>query len=78
MLRRRLLRSRPIEVARLSKPDLVTLARRARDLHATLRGPQRDPGFDAFVEAAIARPTTPRDVLRGVIQRLESAWWATR
>lgn len=71
MLRRRLVKSRPIEVHRLAKADLERLAERARKAHASARGATKDPEFDAFVRETIARSTSPRALLRAVIGRLE-------
>jgi len=71
MLRRRLVKSRPIEVHRLTKADLELLAERARKAHASARGATKDPEFDAFVRQTIARSSSPRAVLRAVVGRLE-------
>ncbi len=71
MLRRRLAKSRPIEVQRLSKADLELLAERARKAHASARGATKDPELDAFVRQTLARSTSPRTLLRAVIGRLE-------
>lgn len=76
MLRRRLVKSRPIEVQRLTKADLVTLAGQARKAHASVRGTTRDPELDAFVKRELARSDSPRAILRAVIARLERLHFA--
>lgn len=76
MLRRRLVKSRPIEVQRLTKADLATLAAQAKKTHASVRGATRDPDFEAFVRAQIARSESPRALLRAVIARLERLHFA--
>jgi hypothetical protein len=77
MLRRRLVKSRPIEVQRLTKDDLETLAQQAKKAHASVRGATRDPEFDAFVKDEIARSKSPRAILRAVIGRLERLHFQT-
>ncbi len=76
MLRRRLVKSRPIEVQRLTKADLETLATQARKIHASVRGATRDPEFDEHVRREIGKSTSPRAVLRAVIARLERLHFA--
>lgn len=77
MLRRRLTKSRPIEVQRLGRADLETLAAQARKAHASVRGATKDPEHEAFVRAQIARDTSPRALLRAVIARLERLHFAS-
>jgi hypothetical protein len=71
MLRRRLVKARPIEVQRLTRDELTTLATQARKTHASVRGATRDPDLDTFVHEEIARSKSPRAILRAVIGRLE-------
>ncbi|HVY48414.1 MAG TPA: BREX system ATP-binding domain-containing protein, partial [Minicystis sp.] len=75
MLKRRLLRARPIEVTRLGKDDLVTLATQARALHEKVRGKVVDPGWDAWLRRAAQSAHGPRDLLRRATLRLERAAW---
>ena len=78
MLRRRLLRSRAIEVAKLGKEQLAELASRIKQLHRNARGAQRDPDWDRWLERAITGRPSPREVVRAVVTRLESLWWTGR
>ncbi len=76
MLRRRLVKSRPIEVQRLTRADLEALATQARKTHASVRGATKDPEFDAFVRREITRSASPRALLRSVVGRLERLHWS--
>ncbi len=76
MLRRRLLRARPIEVARLSKDGLTELATRVRAVHASARGAVRDAEWGEFVAGLVSHRPTPREVVRGAVTRLETLWWS--
>jgi hypothetical protein len=71
LLRRRLLRSRPLTVTRLGRDDLRTLAVRVRQLHRSVRGATKDPGWEDFLDRVIAAARTPREVLRQLVLRLE-------
>lgn len=71
MLRRRLLRARPIDVYRTTEDDLISLAGRTRRLHVAARGKIQDDGWDAFVALAANESGTPREFLRAVTLRLE-------
>jgi hypothetical protein len=75
MLRRRLLRARPIEVAKLGKPELAELAVRARDICVAARGATRDRDWDDFVERVVVGRPSARKVVRSVVARTESLWW---
>lgn len=75
MLRRRLLRARPMEVARLSKAELVELARRVRELHTSARGAVRDSAWDGWVDEIVTGRPTARAVVRAAARRLELLWW---
>jgi hypothetical protein len=75
MLRRRLLRAKPIEVAKLGKPELAELAERAREIVVGARGALRDPDWEHFVAQIVTGRPSARRVVRGVVTRLESLWW---
>lgn len=75
LLRRRLLRSRPIAVQRLSREELRTLAERARRLARDVRGRTHDPDGPAFVTWAVGDAHTPRELLRRVVGRTEELGW---
>ena len=77
MLRRRLVKARPIEVQRLTKDELESLAAQARKTHASVRGATRDPEFDTFVREEIARSRSPRAILRAVTARFERLHWSS-
>jgi hypothetical protein len=75
MLRRRLLRARPIPVTKLKRDDLQTLADQARKLAKEVRGKHVDRGIGAFLEQAVSDSETPRDLLRRVMLREERIAW---
>jgi hypothetical protein len=71
MLRRRLVKAKPLEVQRLTKAELAELAEQARKLYVSVRGRTPDPELDAFVKKEIAGGPSPRALLRRTIARLE-------
>lgn len=76
MLRRRLLRARPIPVAKLGKDDLATLAEQARRVARTVHGSRRaDPEWDAAAARFVKESSTPRALLRRVALREERLAW---
>lgn len=75
LLRRRLLRSRPILVQKLGRDDLRTLAEKARRLAREVRGKTTDPEGPAFVTWAVGEANTPRELLRRVVARTEELGW---
>jgi len=78
LLRRRLLRSRPITVNKLSREQLRDLAQRVKRLHAKVRGGTgRDPDWESFLDATIASASTPRELLRAVTLRCEERAFRT-
>ncbi|MBL9022082.1 MAG: DUF2791 family P-loop domain-containing protein [Myxococcales bacterium] len=78
MLRRRLLRAKPIEVAKLGKAHLAELAGRAREIGVAARGAVRDPDWDDFVEGVVSGRPSARRVVRAAVTRTESLWWLGR
>ena len=75
MLRRRLLKARPIPVTKLGKPELATLAEQARKLARDVRGRVKDPDWDEDVARALRESSTPRELLRAVAARAERLAW---
>ncbi|RYE91100.1 MAG: hypothetical protein EOO75_09240, partial [Myxococcales bacterium] len=75
MLQHRLTTLRPIEAPALTPGQRAVLADRVRLVHQRARGPVDDPGWDAHVEGLLARQTSPREVVRRVVDRLERRWW---
>jgi P-loop Domain of unknown function (DUF2791) len=75
MLRRRLLRARPIRVTKLGPSELETLARQARSVARDVRGKHVDPRIGAFLERAVKDSDTPRDLLRRIMLREEHIAW---
>jgi hypothetical protein len=71
MLRRRLLRARPLDVRKLDAAQRRELAERVRLLHQKVRGKANDPGWDAWLERAQRESATPRELLRRTVERLE-------
>jgi hypothetical protein len=75
MLRRRLLKARPITVTRLGPSDLETLAEQARRIAREVRGKHIDRHIGAFLERAVEDSDTPRELLRRVLLREERLAW---
>jgi hypothetical protein len=75
MLRRRLLRARPIRVKKLGPSDLEALAEQARSVARNVRGKHVDRRIGAFLERAVKDSDTPRDLLRRVMLREERIAW---
>jgi hypothetical protein len=75
MLRRRLLKARPIKVTKLGPEELETLADQARKLARAVRGKHVDRRVGAFLEKAVEESDTPRELLRRVMQREERMAW---
>jgi hypothetical protein len=71
MLRRRLLRAKPLEVKKLDAEQRRELAERVRIVHGKVRGRLDDPDWSAWVERAQKESKTPRELLRRAIERLE-------
>jgi hypothetical protein len=71
MLRRRLLRARPLEVKKLDADQRRELAERARIVHGKVRGRLEDADWAAWVERAQRESKTPRELLRRTVERLE-------
>jgi hypothetical protein len=71
MLRRRLLRARPLDVKKLDAEQRRELAERVRIVHGKVRGRLDDPDWSAWVERAQKESKTPRELLRRAIERLE-------
>ncbi|HEY1696147.1 MAG TPA: BREX system ATP-binding domain-containing protein [Polyangiaceae bacterium] len=75
MLRRRLLKARPIRVTKLGPEELETLADQARKLARQVRGKHVDRHVGAFLERAVKDSDTPRELLRRVMLREERIAW---
>jgi hypothetical protein len=75
MLRRRLLRARPIRVTKLGPKELEKLAEQARDVARVVRGKHVDRRAGAFMGRAVNESDTPRDLLRRVMLREERIAW---
>jgi hypothetical protein len=78
MLRRRLLRARPIQVTRLGRDDYSELAERTHKLARSVRGRQKDTSWDEFAAKVLRDSDTPREVLRRVAMREERLAWLAR
>jgi hypothetical protein len=75
MLRRRLLKARPIRVTKLGPVELEALADQAHKLARSVRGKRVDRRIGAFIERAVRESDTPRELLRRVILREERIAW---
>jgi hypothetical protein len=75
MLRRRLLKARPIRVTKLAPDDLERLAGQTRELAREVRGKHVDRRIGAFLGRAVKESDTPRELLRRVMLREERIAW---
>jgi hypothetical protein len=73
LLRRRLLRARPIRVARLGHAGMRELAERAVAAVADVRS--KPVEIDSLVDASLRDATTPREALRRAVLAAESSAW---
>jgi hypothetical protein len=75
MLRRRLLRSKPLEVIKLTRADRETLGHHAKALYEKVHGKVKDAGWDAWLHATTGSAKSPRAVLQAAALRLERLAW---
>jgi hypothetical protein len=75
MLRHRLLKARPIRVAKLGPSELETLADQARTIAREVRGKHVDRQIRTFLEHAVKDSDTPRELLRRLLLREERLAW---
>jgi hypothetical protein len=75
MLARRLRSARAIAVPALKPSAGAELAHRVKKLHDRARGKTKDPDFEQYVVENTHGEWTPRELVRGVIDRLEMRWW---
>ena len=76
MLRRRLVRLRPIFVPKLEPEHRGILLGRVRATHARARGRRFQPGWGGFAEGLLAESgLTPRELVRRAADWLEARWW---
>jgi hypothetical protein len=76
MLRRRLVKLRPIPVPALEREHRATLLARVRSTHARARGRRLEPGWARFAEELLAEDgLSPRELVRRAADWLETRWW---
>jgi hypothetical protein len=76
MLRRRLVRLKPLEVPALAHEHREALLARVRATHAKVRGKRSGAEWTRLTEKLLAEPTlSPRDLVRRATDWLESEWW---
>lgn len=75
MLQFRLTTLRPIEAPTLTLEQRAVLSERVRLVHQRARGMVDDPGWGAYVHGLLSQQTSPRELVRRVIDRLERRWW---
>ncbi len=75
MLRRRLIRARPIQIKKLDKAALGVLAEQAHRFARTFHGKKPDRDWESFMTHALKESNTPRELLRQVILREEQLAW---
>lgn len=76
MFRRRLHRLEPEMVPAFSRPQRMELAERVRATHRAVRGEVEMEDWDFSVRRLVRDETSPRAVIRALIDELESSWWA--
>lgn len=75
MLRRRLSRLTPQEVPEFTRRDRTELAERVRATHRKVRGAVADDGWEGAVRRVARSDSTPRELVRALMDRLERAFW---
>jgi len=76
MLRRRLVRLRPIAVPRLEGAHRAILLARVRAMHARVRGVRLDAAWGRFAEELLVEDgLSPRELVRRASDWLEARWW---
>jgi hypothetical protein len=77
MLRRRLVKLKPIAVPALEREHRATLLARVRATHARARGRRAEPGWAHFAEGLLPEvDLTPRELVRRAADWLEARWWS--
>jgi hypothetical protein len=76
MFRRRLHRLEPDLVPSFSRSQRIELADRVRATHRSVRGEVDMQHWEPLVRALVREETSPRAVIRALIDELESSWWA--
>lgn len=76
LFKRRLARLEPEYVPAFSKSMRLELAERVRTAHKAVRGALELEEWPSIVKDAVARAESPRELIRRLIDELESAWWA--
>ncbi len=75
MLKRRLSRLQPQPVPDFRRKDRTALADKLRHTHALVRGRVDDDGWEQAVRRYARQQATPREMARGLVDRLEYAFW---
>lgn len=76
LFKRRLGRLEPEIVPAFTKTMRLELAERVRHAHRAVRGPITFEQWPEVVKQAVRDAATPRELVRRLIDELESAWWA--
>jgi hypothetical protein len=74
--RRSLWGLKPEPVKALSKAEREELCDRVKKMHRAARGATDVAGWSAIVARLVAEHTSPRTLIRALIDELEAAWWA--
>ena len=75
-LRKLLWGFKPQPIEPLSGPARRELAERVRAMHKSVRGSVDTPEWSAYVKRSASQLKNPRDLIRAVIDHLESEWWS--
>ncbi|WP_394833649.1 DUF2791 family P-loop domain-containing protein [Pendulispora rubella] len=79
MLRRRLVRLKPISVPALGREHRATLLGRVYATHTRVRARRPDATWGQYAETLLARDElTPRELVRYAAEWLESSWWSRK
>jgi hypothetical protein len=73
--RRSLWGLKPDPVKPLTRPEREELCDRVRRMHRSVRGQVEIEGWDTYVQHAVASHSSPRTLIRSLIDELERAWW---
>jgi hypothetical protein len=75
--RRSLWGLKPDPVRPLTRGEREELCEHVRRMHRSVRGPVEIPTWKDDVKHAVGRHSSPRTLVRAVVDELETAWWTT-
>ncbi|MEM9191533.1 MAG: BREX system ATP-binding domain-containing protein [Myxococcota bacterium] len=75
LFRRRISKLQPDVVPTITRNQRLELAALVRKTHRSVRGPVDYAEWDEYVVDLVRRETSPRTIVRALVDQLEAAWW---